>query len=129
MHSPNLWSILFSSPLMAQKVVLGSFTHGASHLTQCVVFQLRDLVSQHGMVHHHGHYQVFQVIFLLDEQGPSYSFWTIFPLPSVDLGFQFWSPRSIPYESSSTSFVCEHPFNFEMGSVVILSCYLRSFGL
>jgi hypothetical protein len=28
------------------------------------------------------------------------------------LGFQFWTPQNIPFESSSISFVCAHPFDF-----------------
>ncbi len=44
LHNLNLWSILSSSPLTTHEVGLGSFIHGASHLIQCVVFQLWDLV-------------------------------------------------------------------------------------
>jgi hypothetical protein len=42
----------------------------------------------------------------------------------LDLGFQFWTPQNIPFESSSTSFVCAHPFDFEVGGVVIFLCSL-----
>jgi hypothetical protein len=44
------------------------------------------------MVHHHGHYQAFQVIFFLDEQGPLYSFLAIFPLPLATLGVSILDP-------------------------------------
>lgn len=111
-------------------MVLGSFIHETSHLTQCQrVPIVGPSFCNMALFITMGITKLFKLFSRLMSKVPHIPFWPFFLYLQLDLRFQFWTPWSIPFESSSTSFVCAHPFDFEVGGVVILLCSPRPFGL